>query len=122
MVVPRYLDYAMNAFSQNQDRTRGYMQEALGGLFPMGHFEEMSRQNMAMFEKTMQMFAPYGAAPPTGEGGDAAPGSKEDAALSAGAAPTSDEAIRLLQEQVRQLQIQLERMSPAAGDKSKDGG
>ncbi len=119
MVVPRYLDYAMNAFSQNQDRTRSYMQEALGGLFPLGHFEEMSRQNMAMFEKTMQMFAPYGAAPPTGEGDGSTPAAPDEGTAPA---PTSDEAIRLLQEQMRQLQVQLERMSPPAGQKPKDEG
>ena len=41
MVVPRYLDHVMSTFSENQDRTRSHMQDALGGLFPFGQFEEV---------------------------------------------------------------------------------
>lgn len=58
MVVPRYLDHAMSTFSENQEQTRGQMKEALGGMFPFGQFEELSKQNMAMFENAFSMFTP----------------------------------------------------------------
>jgi polyhydroxyalkanoate synthesis repressor PhaR len=58
-VVPRYLDQSMDVFSRNQDRMRGYMQEALGGMFPFGRFEEMGRNNLAFFERALKMFNPF---------------------------------------------------------------
>lgn len=58
MVVPRYLDHAMSTFTENQERTRGQMKEALGGMFPFGQFEELTKQNMAMFENALGMFNP----------------------------------------------------------------
>jgi len=64
IVVPRYLDHVMSAFSENQDRTRSHMQDALGGLFPFGQFEELGKQNMAMFENALSMFNPAAAANP----------------------------------------------------------
>ena len=35
------------------------LQDAFGGLFPFGSFEEMGKQNLALFEKTMKMFSPF---------------------------------------------------------------
>jgi polyhydroxyalkanoate synthesis repressor PhaR len=58
MVVPRYLDHAMSTFTENQEQTRGNMKEALGGMFPFGQFEELTKQNMAMFENAFTMFTP----------------------------------------------------------------
>jgi polyhydroxyalkanoate synthesis repressor PhaR len=58
MVVPRYLDHAMSTFTENQERTRGNMQNALGDMFPFGQFEELTKQNMAMFENAFSMFTP----------------------------------------------------------------
>lgn len=57
LVVPQYLEHAMTTFSQNQDYTRSQIQSAFDGLFPFAQFEEMSKQNMAMFERAMTMFA-----------------------------------------------------------------
>jgi len=32
------------------------------GIFPFGQFEEMGKQNMALFEQALKMLSPYGAA------------------------------------------------------------
>jgi polyhydroxyalkanoate synthesis repressor PhaR len=64
-LVPRYLEHSMKAFARNQEQMRNYMKDALGGLFPFGQFEEMGKQNMALFERAMKMFSPF----PQGEGG-----------------------------------------------------
>jgi len=58
-VVPNYLEHTMQAFARNQVEMRGYMDETLGGLNPFGQFEEMGKQNMAMFENAMKMFTPF---------------------------------------------------------------
>jgi polyhydroxyalkanoate synthesis repressor PhaR len=58
-LVPRYLENAMKTFAHNQEQMRKNLQEAFGGLFPFTGLEEMGKQNMAVFEKTMKMFSPF---------------------------------------------------------------
>jgi polyhydroxyalkanoate synthesis repressor PhaR len=58
-MVPRYLEHSMQAFSRNQAQMREYLQNTMGGMFPFGRLEEVSKQNMALFERTMRMFAPF---------------------------------------------------------------
>ncbi|WP_135080663.1 polyhydroxyalkanoate synthesis repressor PhaR [Terasakiella sp. SH-1] len=57
-LVPSYLEQSMQSFATNQEKMRDYMQETMGGLNPFGQFEEMNKQNMAMFENAMRMFTP----------------------------------------------------------------
>ena len=63
-LVPRYLEHAMSTFARNQEQMRKNLQDAFGGLFPFGPLEEMGKQNLALFEKTMKMFSPFPAANP----------------------------------------------------------
>ena len=57
-LVPGYLEQAMLAFAQNQEHMRRNLQATLG-IFPFGQFEEMGKQNIALFERALQMLAPY---------------------------------------------------------------
>ncbi len=67
-MVPKYLEQSMQMLTKNQEQIRGYFQNTFGGMFPFGStLEEMGKQNMAMFERTMRMFSPFGA----GMGGEA---------------------------------------------------
>ena len=62
-LVPKYLEHSMQTLSKNQDQIRGYFQSTFGGMFPFGStLEEMGKQNLAMFERAMRIFAPFGAA------------------------------------------------------------
>ena len=70
---------------------------------------------MAMFEKTMQCSPPMALHRRRAKETEA----RRPRRMRTAPAPTSDEAIRLLPEQMRQLQVQLERMSPPAGQKPK---
>lgn len=59
--LQHYLDGSMASFMNNQDRISGMMGKALeSGLTPFGQIEEMTRQNIAFFEKAAQMFNPFG--------------------------------------------------------------
>jgi polyhydroxyalkanoate synthesis repressor PhaR len=58
-LLPRYLEYSMQAFLRNEHQMRQYMQSALDGLFPFNPFEEVSKQNAALFESAMKMFSPF---------------------------------------------------------------
>lgn len=57
-LVPSYLEQSMQSFATNQEQMRSYMKDTMGGLNPFGQFEEMNKQNMAMFENAMRMFTP----------------------------------------------------------------
>ena len=68
--VPGYLDMSMESFTKNQGAMRDRLAEALGGGNQM--VENLTRQNLAVFERAMQMFSPFNAAARPGgrEGGD----------------------------------------------------
>jgi polyhydroxyalkanoate synthesis repressor PhaR len=55
--VPGYLDMSMDGFAKNQEQMRNRLAEAFGGSSQV--IENMTRQNMAMFERAMQMFSPF---------------------------------------------------------------
>src|SRR6266404_1122601 len=57
-LVPGYLEQSMIAFARNQEQMRKNLQ-ATFGIFPFGQFEEMGKQNMALFERALRMLAPY---------------------------------------------------------------
>jgi polyhydroxyalkanoate synthesis repressor PhaR len=59
-VLQPYLEASMSSFNSNQERMKQMMGKAMGEFSPISQFEEMSRQNAALFEKTMQMFNPFG--------------------------------------------------------------
>ncbi len=56
--VPGYLDLSMESFSKNQEQMRNKLAEAFGG--GSSALEAMTRQNLAIFEKAMKMFSPFG--------------------------------------------------------------
>lgn len=109
MVVPGYLEQAMTTFSENQEQTRTYMQEALGGIFPFNQFEDMGKQNMAMFEQAMNMFNPM-AQNQAGKP-QTPPPSQPQPEQAAPAATADDAGINALKEQVDLLQKQLETLT-----------
>lgn len=56
--VPGYLDLSMESFARQQEEMRHRLAEAFGGGGQA--LEAMTRQNLALFEKTMRMFSPFG--------------------------------------------------------------
>ena len=105
-LVPSYLEHAMSSFAGNQDQMRKSMQEAFGGMFPFGSLEEMGKQNLALFEKTMKMFSPF----PGAAGAGAAPADKPRAATGGPAAAPDSGQIKDLTERLDALQKKLEEI------------
>lgn len=54
-VLQSYLNASMQSFINNQERMRGMVDN----FSPLSQIEEVTRQNVALFEKTMQMFNPF---------------------------------------------------------------
>src|SRR5271169_2955196 len=59
--VPGYLDLSMESFTKNQEAMRSRIAEAFGGGSQA--LENLTRQNLVMFERAMQMFTPFAAKP-----------------------------------------------------------
>jgi polyhydroxyalkanoate synthesis regulator protein len=94
--VPGYLDMSMDGFTKNQGAMRDRIAEALGGGNQM--VENLTRQNMKMFEDAMAMFTPFGAVK-----GEAPKGAKASA-------PQSDE-VSNLKEEMEAMRRQLAELS-----------
>ena len=119
-MVPQYLEHMMEAFSQNQDRMRQSMQETFGGMFPFGNLEEMGKQNMALFESAMRMFAPFaagdeqaGEAGQTAGSGSAGPaaGAPGPSAAAKAEGERAKESLDALKTQIDQLQQQIDTLN-----------
>ena len=64
--VPSYLEMSMESFTKNQEEMRQKFTDALGGKLGYKDFEQLTRQNLQMYERAMQMFSPFGAKSPWG--------------------------------------------------------
>ena len=117
-VVPRYLEVSMENFARHQEQMRGYMEETVGRFFPLksldvvNPFEEVARQNMAIFQKAANLFNP--AAEKSGgepkPAAETARGTKRDDA-------ELDREMRQLKAEMEALQRQMSAMRKApAGD------
>lgn len=86
-MVPNYLEGTMDIFVKNQERMQEHISKSLEGIkgmngMPTGMkgmqnmfptpavLEEMNRQNMAIFERAMKMFVPFGVNYPGADKGD----------------------------------------------------
>lgn len=109
MLLPTYLDASMQAFSTNQERMQGYLKETFG--VPFGNMEEMSRQNMAMFDRAMQLFNPFLAAAQAEK--SAATG--QQPANPAPQKPASDDKIADLERKLEEMNRMLSALSEKKG-------
>lgn len=111
-LVPGYLEQSMQSFAHNQEQMREYMQGTMSGIFPFGQFEEMNKQNMALFEQTMKMFSPFAK-----EGENGAAGNTPHASASAASTAKADASLDELKSQLEAMQAQLNTLANSKTDK-----
>ncbi|SNB62480.1 polyhydroxyalkanoate synthesis repressor PhaR [Arboricoccus pini] len=100
--LPRYLEMSMENFARHQTQMRGYMQDTFGRFFPLAQFEEMTRQNLALFRQATSMFQPMAPGSPSDE--QARPASKTDGTrASEGEMNDLRAKLELLQRQLEEL-------------------
>lgn len=58
-MLPRYLEASMDHFMQNQEQMQRYFEGTMGRFFPVNQLNEMTRQNMALFQQATSMFNPF---------------------------------------------------------------
>jgi polyhydroxyalkanoate synthesis repressor PhaR len=102
-LVPGYLEQAMMTFARNQEQMRKNLR-ATFGIFPFGQFEEMGKQNIALFEQALKMLSPYARDEKQAE----AP--QQKAAGEPAAAEPEDPRLKRLESQIEALRQQLEAM------------
>ena len=103
--LPRYLELSMENFAANQEQIRRYIEGTFGQFFPIGQFEDMARQNMALFQRAATMFTPLKVAGNAADHeGDAGNASGHEAAPAH--ADTSAE-IKALSDKIEDLQKQI---------------
>jgi polyhydroxyalkanoate synthesis repressor PhaR len=102
-LVPGYLEQAMGAFGRNQEQMRKSLQ-ATFGIFPFGQFEEMGKQNMALFEQALKMLSPYARDEKQGDAPQQTPTGEP------AAAEQEDPRLRRLESQIEALRQQLESL------------
>ena len=108
-LVPGYLEQAMMTFARNQEQMRKNLR-ATFGIFPFGQFEEMGKQNIALFEQALKMLSPYA----RDEKQQDAPPQKP--ASEAAAAEPEDPRLKRLESQIEALRQQLESMGRNRGE------
>jgi polyhydroxyalkanoate synthesis repressor PhaR len=100
-LVPGYLEQAMIAFAKNQEQMRNTLR-ATFGIFPFGQFEEMGKQNIALFERALQLLSPYAR--------DAKPAAPEAPAPKGADGSAEDPRLKRLEAQIEALREQLEAL------------
>ena len=113
MVVPRYLEQAIDTLTREQEKFRKQLTTTFS-MTPFAPLEEHVRRNMEMFERTFSMFKPF-AAPRTGAAAATEPEKAPEPAA-------QEDNIDELRRQMKDMQDRLERMSkePKKDEPKKD--
>ncbi len=97
--VPAYLEMSMESFSKSQESWRDQLSKAWGGKNPMGLFEDQARQNMALFEQALKMWAPF------------SPAAAATIAVKSDVKPGEPDSINDMKRQLEAIQKQLDQLS-----------
>jgi polyhydroxyalkanoate synthesis repressor PhaR len=109
-LVPGYLNLSMDSFSKNHERMRDQLASTFGGKNMLKDFEGLARQNMAMFERTLRMFTPFGALM-ANRNAERDPADLGDTSASPLDTPTSDQEIAELKAQLDAMKRQLDELA-----------
>jgi len=112
-LVPGYLEQAMIAFARNQEQMRSNLR-ATFGIFPFGQFEEMGKQNLALFERALKMLSPYGGAGQPETPPAKAPGGETQRGETPAGEP-EDPRLHRLEAQIEALRQQLDALGRKDG-------
>lgn len=118
-VLPAWLDMSMNSFADRQEKWSKTVGKSLP-LNPMSLFEEQTKRNVALFEKTMKMMTPGGKGSKGGKSRKAATSKPDHQKADANetAMPDMDmtDPFAIMQAQMALMQAQLEALSKDAAD------
>ena len=104
--LPSYLELSLASFTQQQERLKNQM-ASFGQTGGVNAYEDLTRQNLALFDRAMKMFSPFAFAPGTRP--DEAP--QAAAAAQPKSEPGTDDALTALRKQMAEMQAQLDKLA-----------
>ena len=108
-LVPKYLEASLELFQRNQDRMQRQFAEAFDQ--PLKQFEELGRQNLAMFERAMAVFNPFTGSPGNDRKEPRADGERKESPK----APPREGDLDALKRQLDEMRERLDAMSKPSG-------
>jgi polyhydroxyalkanoate synthesis repressor PhaR len=99
--VPSYLELSLDSFTRQQERMRSQITSAVGGVPGAGFLEDQVRQNLALFDRAMQLFSPFSF--PRPEDTPAAPAQAPK--------PEPDPALDELKRRMEEMQAQIAKLA-----------
>jgi polyhydroxyalkanoate synthesis repressor PhaR len=109
-MVPNYLEFSMGNLMKDQDKLKQQMADAFGGGDPFKLLEEAAKRNMTMFQDSMKMFTPFGAANFANPFAAAAGASDAVPPKTAASAPAAKDDLQILKDQLAAMQQKIESM------------
>jgi polyhydroxyalkanoate synthesis repressor PhaR len=109
--LPRYLELSMENFAANQEQIRRYIESTFGQFFPVSQFEDMARQNLALFQRAATMFTPRQSGNAEDASGDHGAPAAADRSVNPGIDTPHE--IKLLNEKIEALQEQIGKLVDA---------
>ena len=105
--LPSYLELSLSSFTQQQERLRTQLIN-FGPTGGVAAYEDLTRQNLQLFDRAMKMFSPFAFAPGQrpDDGSHAAPPSPQPKAESG-----NDDALSTLRKQMSEMQAQLDKLA-----------
>lgn len=124
LLVPSYLEMSIDSLASQQEKYRKQFTDTFSST-ALEAIQEQTRQNIAMFEKAMEMFSPFAAAARDGEAaaangasdlsGDAGEGGGESEGDEGGETPagtsSAGDELATLKDQLVAMQDQINRLS-----------
>ncbi len=107
-VLPSYLELSLNNFTRQQEQLREQFGRTFGAAPGAGIMDEAVKQNIAMFERAMKMFSPFG---PVGAAPVARPADTE----AQPAAPSAPDPIAEMRRQMEEMRAQIEKLAGGGG-------
>lgn len=106
-LLPTYLEMSLDGFTRQQERFRSQFANAFGATPNLGFFDEQVTQNLALFDRAMRMFSPFGfAAPSTPEPFAAASQEKPSQEK-----PAAEDQVLELRQQIEAMKQQLDQLA-----------
>ena len=109
--IPSYLEISMESFARNQNDIRRKFADALSGKLGYRDLEQLTRQNLQIFDRAMGMFSPFGGTGPWGGNPEKTPSGAGRADENSPAAAGRKDEIQDLKDQVEAMRRQLAELA-----------
>ena len=111
-MVPGYLEFSLGNLMKEQDKVRKQMMDSFGGD-TFKTMEDAAKRNMQLFQDSLKMFTPFGAAMPgmgTGFQNPFTPPSRPAEKPAASSGPSKDE-LQSLKDQLAAMQQKIDQLN-----------